>query len=95
MPETLGEILEGYKRKEKRNDIVLSFRVDPEIAEMLARAAEKAGLSKTAILESFIRYGYQLLEEDIEDRLDVEAVQEALKEPGTIPWEKVKTEMGL
>jgi prevent-host-death family protein len=33
--------------------------------------------------------------EDLEDRLDLEAAREALKEEGTIPWEKVKAELGL
>lgn len=96
MPETLGEILKEYKRKDKRKDVVLSFRVGPEIAEMLAQAAEKTGLSKTAVLEAFIRHGHLLVfEEDMEDRSDIAAAQEAMKEAGSIPWEQVKTEMGL
>ncbi len=33
--------------------------------------------------------------EELEDRLDVEAARQALKEEGTIPWEKVKAELGL
>lgn len=33
--------------------------------------------------------------EELEDRLDLEAAREALKEGGTIPWEKVKAELGL
>ena len=33
--------------------------------------------------------------EEIEDRLDVEDAREALREPGSIPWEKVKTDLGL
>ena len=33
--------------------------------------------------------------EELEDRLDLEAAREALKEEGTIPWEKVKAELGL
>ena len=33
--------------------------------------------------------------EDLEDRLDLEAAREAIKEEGTIPWEKVKAELGL
>ena len=32
---------------------------------------------------------------ELEDRLDVEAAQEALKEPGTEPWEAVKARLGL
>ena len=31
----------------------------------------------------------------IEDRLDNEAADEALKEPGAIPWEKLKADLGL
>ena len=33
--------------------------------------------------------------EEIEDRIDLEAAREALKEPGSIPWEKIKAAMGL
>jgi prevent-host-death family protein len=33
--------------------------------------------------------------EELENRLDVEAARQALKEEGTIPWEKVKAELGL
>jgi prevent-host-death family protein len=30
-----------------------------------------------------------------EDRADVRAARQALREPGTIPWEKVKRQLGL
>ena len=33
--------------------------------------------------------------EEIEDRLDNMSADEALKEPGTIPWEKIKKDLGL
>lgn len=33
--------------------------------------------------------------EKLEDRLDVEDALKALKEPGSIPWEKVKADLGL
>ena len=33
--------------------------------------------------------------EEIEDRIDLEAARKALKESGSIPWEKVKAELGL
>ncbi|MGP0069516.1 MAG: type II toxin-antitoxin system Phd/YefM family antitoxin [Isosphaeraceae bacterium] len=33
--------------------------------------------------------------EALEDRMDLEAVREALKEPGSIPWEQVKADLGL
>ena len=37
----------------------------------------------------------QRLREEDEDRRDVEAVREARKEPGSIPWEKIKADLGL
>jgi prevent-host-death family protein len=33
--------------------------------------------------------------EELEDLRDLEAARQALKEEGTIPWELVKTELGL
>ncbi len=33
--------------------------------------------------------------EDLEDRLDLDAARAALKEPGSIPWVKVKRDLGL
>lgn len=33
--------------------------------------------------------------EEVEDRLDLEAARKALKEKGTIPWSKLKAELGL
>lgn len=31
----------------------------------------------------------------LEDRMDAEAAKKALEEPGTIPWEDIKKELGL
>lgn len=33
--------------------------------------------------------------EDIENRVDLEEARKALKEKGSIPWEKLKAEVGL
>jgi len=33
--------------------------------------------------------------EAIEDIVDLEDAREALKEPGTVPWEKLKKELGM
>jgi prevent-host-death family protein len=33
--------------------------------------------------------------EEIEDRIDLEAARKALKESGSVPWEKVKADLGL
>ncbi len=32
---------------------------------------------------------------ELEDELDLEAVQEALQEPGTVSWESVQASLGL
>jgi prevent-host-death family protein len=33
--------------------------------------------------------------EELEDKLDLEAAQEALQEPGTVSWDSVKASLGL
>jgi prevent-host-death family protein len=33
--------------------------------------------------------------DELESRLDIEAARKALKQPGTVPWEKVKRDLGL
>jgi prevent-host-death family protein len=33
--------------------------------------------------------------EELEDRLDIEAARKALKEPGSVSWQKVKKDLGL
>lgn len=33
--------------------------------------------------------------EELEDRVDLEAAREALKEPGSAPWHEVKERLGL
>ena len=41
-----------------------------------------------------LRLFLRLLEE-FEDREDVKAAREAMREPGTVPWEEVKESLGL
>ena len=33
--------------------------------------------------------------ESLEDRMDLEDAKKALKEPGSVPWKKVKADLGL
>jgi prevent-host-death family protein len=33
--------------------------------------------------------------DELESRLDIEAARKALKQPGTVPWQKVKRDLGL
>jgi PHD/YefM family antitoxin component YafN of YafNO toxin-antitoxin module len=55
---------------------------------------QKAGKSMAAVitLEEL-----KLLEEmeALEDELDLKAAEEAMKEPGLIPWEEVKLRLGI
>ena len=37
----------------------------------------------------------QRLREEEEDRIDVAALKDARKEPGSTPWEKIKADLGL
>jgi len=37
----------------------------------------------------------QRLRDEDEDRRDLEAVREARKEPGSVPWETIKADLGL
>lgn len=74
-------------------------RVRQELADVLSRVAyagdriEIDRHGKTiAVLVS--PEDARLLER-LEDYLDVEAAKDALDEPGSIPWEKVKKDLGL
>ncbi len=37
---------------------------------------------------------FERLREEDEDRRDLEAVREARKEPGSVPWETIKADLG-
>ena len=47
----------------------------------------KKGKTKTAKRRKSLR--------EIEDYIDKKAAEKALKEPGRIPWEKIKKDLGL
>jgi prevent-host-death family protein len=74
-----------------------------EAREQLSTIINRAAFGKERVV--LTRRGKELaavvpiedvkLLEDLEDRLDIEAAREALKEEGNIPWEKIKAELGL
>ncbi|MDF5710309.1 MAG: type II toxin-antitoxin system Phd/YefM family antitoxin [Nostoc sp. S4] len=55
---------------------------------------QKQGKSMAAIVPIEELEILQELEE-LEDEFDLKAAQEAMKEPGIVPWEELKLELGL
>jgi prevent-host-death family protein len=70
-----------------------------EFAEVVNRAAYKG--ERTLLhrrgrdVAAVVPVADLVLLEQIEDRMDLEAAREAMKEPGTVSWEKVKKDLGL
>lgn len=70
-----------------------------EFAEVVNRAAYKG--ERTLLhrrgkdVAAVVPVADLFLLEQIEDRMDLEAAREAMKEPGTVSWEKVKKDLGL
>jgi predicted transcriptional regulator len=62
-------------------------RLSPEVKSALDRVCRKLGLRKNFVVESALR-------EKIEDLLDAEDLQQAIREAATFqPWDKVKKEV--
>ena len=68
------------KRVARRGDRIVVHRRGKDVAALVC-------LEDLELLERVTR--------EIEDRLDNEAADEALKDPRRIPWEKIKKEAGL
>ena len=74
-----------------------------EARDQLSTIINRAAFGKERVV--LTRHGKELaavvpiedvrLLEELEDRFDLEAARDALKEEGSIPWEKVKAELGL
>jgi prevent-host-death family protein len=70
-----------------------------EFAEVVNRAAYKG--ERTLLhrrgkdVAAVVPVADLVLLEQIEDRMDLEAAREAMKERGTVSWEKVKKDLGL
>jgi prevent-host-death family protein len=70
-----------------------------EFAEVVNRAAYKG--ERTLLhrrgkdVAAVVPVADLVLLEQIEDRMDIEAAREAMKERGTVSWEKVKKDLGL
>jgi prevent-host-death family protein len=70
-----------------------------EFAEVMNRAAYKG--ERTLLhrrgkdVAAIVPVADLVLLEQIEDRMDLEAAREAMKEPRTVSWGKVKKDLGL
>ena len=70
-----------------------------EFAEVVNRAAYKG--ERTLLhrrgkdVAAVVPVADLVLLEQIEDRMDLEAARQAMKERGTVSWEKVKKDLGL
>ena len=78
---------------------VTSSEVGAHLSDMLAKVARKGnrvvvtrGGKKFAALVPLDDLEFL---ESLEDRLDLEDAKKALKEPGSVPWKKVKADLGL
>jgi PHD/YefM family antitoxin component YafN of YafNO toxin-antitoxin module len=92
--------------KQKQNSLIMAYqRIDPD-RENLQSAIDKVILEGEPII--FQREGQpvaalipiedlEILQEleDLEDKFDLEAAQEAMKEPGIVSWEDLKEKFGL
>jgi PHD/YefM family antitoxin component YafN of YafNO toxin-antitoxin module len=71
----------------------------PAILESLSRGERvvvvRDGEHVAALISAEDLVLFERLIEEAEDRIDVEAAREALAEPGSTPWEKIKEELGL
>jgi prevent-host-death family protein len=78
---------------------VTATEVRAHLSDMLSKVASKGkrvvvtrGGKKFAALVPLDDLDFL---EALEDRLDIEDAKKALKEPGSVPWEKVKADLGL
>jgi len=72
----------------------------PESLESVETTGEpvaiESGGRTVAVLVSAEDFAlFERLREEDEDRCDLEAVRQARKEPGSVPWEKIKADLGL
>ncbi len=78
---------------------VTTSEVRAHLSDMLAKVARKG--SRVVVTRGGKKFAALVplddLEflESLEDRMDIEDAKKALKEPGSVPWKKVKADLGL
>jgi len=72
----------------------LQAAIDKVVLEGERIILQKQGKSMAAIVPIEELEILQELEE-LEDEFDLKAAQEAMKEPGIVPWEELKLQLGL
>lgn len=77
---------------------ITASKARQEFAETLDRAREGERIvlhRREEDVAAIVSMADLALLEALEDRMDLDAVRDALKEPGSIPWERVKADLGL
>ena len=78
---------------------VTTSEIRAHLSDMLSKIARKG--NRVVVTRAGKRFAALVPLDDLEflealeDRMDIEDAKKALKEPGSVPWKKVKADLGL
>jgi prevent-host-death family protein len=78
---------------------VTTSEIRAHLSDMLSKIARKG--NRVVVTRGGKRFAALVPLDDLdflealEDRMDIEDAKKALKEPGSVPWKKVKADLGL
>jgi len=78
---------------------VTTSEIRAHLSDMLSKIARKG--NRVVVTRGGKRFAAMVPLDDLEflealeDRMDIEDAKKALKEPGSVPWKKVKADLGL